>query len=76
MSPLPRPQQQIVCSKKSGSFPLVFNYGNYLAGPGRELPDEEGDDLCVAPPPPGALQGGRPLGHEDQQHLQVHRVQV
>ncbi len=46
------------------------------AGPGRELPDQEGDDLCVAPPPPGALQGGRPLGHEDQQHLQVHRVQI
>ena len=45
-------------------------------GSGRELPDAEGDLLCVAPPPPGAVQGGHHVDHEDQHHLQVHRVQI
>ena len=49
---------------------------SHLLGSGRELPDAEGDLLCVAPPPPGAVQGGHHVDHEDQHHLQVHRVQI
>ena len=49
---------------------------SHWLGSGRELPDAEGNLLCVAPPPPGAVQGGHHVDHEDQHHLQVHRVQI
>ena len=42
---------------------------SHWLGSGRELPDAEGDLLCVAPPPPGAVQGGHHVDHEDQHHL-------
>ena len=41
-------------------------------GAGCELPDEEGDHLCVATPPHGVLQGWQQVDDKDQHHLQVY----